>query len=403
MHSVSTDSPDFFEAAGLGVQPTGVRQANLRAVLTLIALNSGLSAAELARRSHLAPQTISAIIDELDKLGLLTRGEVLRGRRGQPATPYFINVDGAFAVGIEIGWRHIEARLVNMGAQTIAEYHRDYAFPNPDVIFGEIRQIVDRMRDKLSTDQQAKLVGIGVAAPSGIARNLALLESDLDVARRWQALDIKTEIEQECGLHTQVYNDGNAACWAELVSLPQPRPSNFAYLLVGTFIAAGVVAEGVLWQGATGNSADLGSMLITDRHGDLNFAHLVATNFALSQRLIGAGIKLPNSPLDWPWESLEPHVSEWIADAGPAIARVIANTSAVFEFPLAVVDGVLPPHILDRLIKAVAQNLRGLPSVAFDIPKVEKGKLGRSAPSTGAAYLPLYRRFFSRDLTHIAD
>ena len=79
------DQSDIFDAAGLGMQQTGVRQTNQRAIFTLIAQEPGLSAAELARRSRLAPQTVSAILDDLDRAQLLKRGEVLRGRRGQPA------------------------------------------------------------------------------------------------------------------------------------------------------------------------------------------------------------------------------------------------------------------------------------------------------------------------------
>lgn len=396
--------PDFFEAAGLGVQPSGVRQANIRAVLTMIATHSGLSAAELSRLTHLAPQTISAILEDIDKLGLLRKGEVRRGRRGQPATPYHINPRGAFAIGIELGWRQIEARLVNIGGESLAEYRRDYAYPDPYTIFDEIGQIVDRFRQAVDEDDRPKLVGLGIAAPGGIGRNIGLLDADLSVGRRWQELDIAEAVEAATGMRAQVFNDGNAACWAELVSLPAPRPSDFAYLLVSTFIGAGVVVEGKLWEGPTGNSANLGSMLINDRHGDINFAHLLASTFSLGQRLSGADIELPRtSPLEWPWEDWEPHVSDWIEDAGSALARIIANTSAVFEFKVAVVDGVMPPAMLDRLIDSVQRYLRMLPSITYDMPKAQKGRLGNAAPSIGAAYLPLYQRFFARNFSNLVD
>lgn len=39
--------------------------------------------------SGLAPQTVSAILNDVEAAGLIVRGEVLRGRRGQPATPIF--------------------------------------------------------------------------------------------------------------------------------------------------------------------------------------------------------------------------------------------------------------------------------------------------------------------------
>ena len=79
MRQIVTDSEkDFFEVAGLGMQTTGVRQSNLRAILTLISLNPGLSAAELSRRNRLEPQTVALLIDDLSAAGLLRAGEVLR-------------------------------------------------------------------------------------------------------------------------------------------------------------------------------------------------------------------------------------------------------------------------------------------------------------------------------------
>jgi DNA-binding MarR family transcriptional regulator len=41
--------------------------------------------------SGLSPQTVSAILATLEADGLITRGPVLRGRRGQPATPIILN------------------------------------------------------------------------------------------------------------------------------------------------------------------------------------------------------------------------------------------------------------------------------------------------------------------------
>ena len=78
---------DAFDAGGRGLQHQGLRRANERAVLTVIGFNPGVSNADIARLSGLAPQTVSAILTDLDGMGLIARGEVLRGRRGQPATP----------------------------------------------------------------------------------------------------------------------------------------------------------------------------------------------------------------------------------------------------------------------------------------------------------------------------
>src|SRR3569833_1221212 len=94
----------FFATVARGVQPASVRQSNQRAILTVISLEPGCSNADIARRTGLAPQTVAAVLDDLEIAGLLKRGAARRGGgRGQPATPIYINPDGAYAIGAEIG------------------------------------------------------------------------------------------------------------------------------------------------------------------------------------------------------------------------------------------------------------------------------------------------------------
>ena len=368
------------------MQTSDVRQANLRAILTLVALHPGSSAADLSRKSKLAPQTVSLLVDDLERGGLLRQGEPLRGRRGQPARPYFINPSGAYTIGVEIGWQHIEAVLVNIDGAVLAQYRRDYAYPDSRTIFTELGSITRQFVERLPEAERPKLMALGIAAPTGIGRNVGLLDADPELGRRWQTLDLVAEAEKATGLRACLYNDGNAACWAELGAFPAPRPASFAYLLVGTFIGAGIVAESTLWEGPTGNSANIGSMLVTDRHGDQNFVHLLASIYALQQRLAGAGIEVPpTTPLFWPWNEWEPHVEEWISDAAWALAKAVINTAAVIEFNTAVIDGVMPSEIVERLLDAVRQNMSRLPTLTFDQPQIVRGHLGGSAPSKGAA------------------
>ena len=91
-------------------------------VLTTITFSPGISNAEVSRRTGLAPQTASAIVTELEDDGLITRGDVLRGRRGQPATPLYLDYGGAYGIGCEISWRHIDITLINLGSEDLGRY-----------------------------------------------------------------------------------------------------------------------------------------------------------------------------------------------------------------------------------------------------------------------------------------
>jgi predicted NBD/HSP70 family sugar kinase len=386
---------DFFAPAGRGLQHASLRSANRRAVLTSIGTNPGSSIADLARLTGLAPQTASAIVGRLESDGLVVRGDVLRGRRGQPATPLYLHRDGAFSIGLEVGWRHVELILLNLRLEVIARHRRDYAYPDARTIVAECAAMVRQVLDELPVELRGRIVGIGLTSPSEIGSAVATLDAPGDQQGLWEALDLLHALQAATTLPILWFNDGNAGCWAELVAMKQPRPADLTYLHVGTFLSAGIVAEHRLWEGRNGNSANLGAMLVYDRDA-YGPAHLAASLFALGQKLAAAGIAVPDGdPLAWPWGRLEPVVSRWLDGAADALAQVIANTMAVFEFELAIIDGTMPRDLLGRLATATRQRLDGLPVMTSGALIVE-GRFGREAASRGAAALTIYRRYFSR-------
>ena len=395
---------DFFEPAGRGVQHASLRAANRRAVLTTIAFNPGISNADVSRRTGLAPQTASAIVAELEDDGLINRGDVLRGRRGQPATPLFLKLDAAYSIGVDVGWQHLDIVLVDLSARPIARYRRDFALLDAATITAELLGALDDLLGRLDAAQRQRLIGIGVASPTNIARHIGLLGAPPESVEPWQAIDLTAEVEKATGVPALWFNNGNAACWAELVMRPSPRPENFLYLFVDTLLGAGLIAEHNLWEGPTGNSASLGSMLVCSPRGGREFGHVLASTMALDRRLAAAGIARPaTNPSDWPWDEWEPHVAPWLVECGDALAQIIMNSAAVIECDLAILDGAMPRPIIERLLLATRQSLEELPVLTFDRPRLMTGRLGQDAVPLGAAFMPVFRKYFSRDLRDMAS
>lgn len=395
---------DIFDAGGRGLQHQGLRRANERAVLTVVAFNPGVSNAEISRLSGLAPQTVSAILADIDRAGLIMRGEVLRGRRGQPATPIFLRAEGAFSIGVEIGWRHVDVLLLDMHAQVLAHRHHEHDYPDARVVFAQVAEMTRDLAAALLPQQRSRLVDMGVAMPTNISANLHLVNAPLEQRELWSQVDVAGELVRRTGLEISVFNDGNAACWAELIAFPRPRPGSFIYFLISRYIAAGIVGEGMLWEGPTGNSANLGSMLVTGADGRLMAAHFIASTTALASRLLAAGMDVDQHDMEgWDWASFGPVLDTWIVDSARALAKVVFNTTTVIESGMVVVDGIVPAAVLQRLVEQLEIELKMLPIAPCVPPQVMVGHLGSLAPAIGAAELTLYRRFFSRSLTDLAS
>lgn len=395
--STKDSTKDVFEPLARGFAQAGVRLANERAVMTLVALNPGASNADLARLSGLGPQTTSRIVAELEARDLVIRGQVLRGRRGQPATPYFLNPQGAYTIGVEIGWRSLEVLLFELSGKTLASVRRSYPWPDARTVLAEASAEVATIVAGMTDEQRRRLVGIGVATPSRIERSVTRLGAPEEQSALWTGVDIAGRLARDTGLEVEWVNDGSAACWAELLAQPAPRPAGFAYFQVGTFVGAGIVMEGVLWEGATGNAANLGSIMVTDDAGQPTYVHWVASLTALETRLAQRGLQVPpGSPLNWDWDRLEPVATEWLDAAGASLAKAVVSTQAVVELERAIIDGVMPRPIVERLFARVQHHLALLPQASLEQPVLGIGHLGGSAAATGAARIVLFRRFFSR-------
>ncbi len=379
-----------------GVAQSGVRLANERTVLGLIAIGPGSSNADVARLSGLGAQTTSRIISELEERGLILRGQVLRGRRGQPATPLFINPNGAFCIGVEIGWRHFEVVLIDMAGVSARPVRYYYDWPDATTLLQRVAEEVVRLRDSLTNQQRAHLVGVGLATPTDIEKHVELTGAPPEQATLWRDTNIAAKLAAATGLEVEWHNDGHAATWAELIAQAHPRMRNFAYFQLGSAVGGGLVIDGGFGEGGC-RPAELGSIMICDGLSAPTFIHFLAALDSLSTAVVAAGGKRPSGdPQTWDWDGLESVVEPWSDKAGEALARGIQGIRATIEIEAAVIDGPMPDHLLERVIARTNHHLTRIPVFSHQHPPAVRGRAGGSGAAVGAAQLLMFDRFFSR-------
>ena len=76
----------------------------------------------------------------------------------------------------------------------------------------------------------------------------------------WRDVDIRAELAAALPYPVYLQNDATAACGAELAFGGGAELQDFLYFYVGAFIGGGLVLNGGLFAGRTGNAAALGSM-----------------------------------------------------------------------------------------------------------------------------------------------
>jgi DNA-binding Lrp family transcriptional regulator len=258
---------DVFAPGKLGLRHNTLRKANSKTVMRAIGFNPRVSNAEISRVSGLAPQTVSAILLDLEDDGLIMRGDAVRGKRGQPATPISLHPNGGLAIGVEISWTRAEVLLLNLHAEVVQSHTLTYAYPDAHSLIDWIAERIEATLATLPPQRRKKVLDIGLALPGDLGGGMSDLNAPEDQAALWRERDPRAELARLTNLDVTIFNDGNAACWSELIALAPPRPASIVYLLASDFLAAGIVGDGELWEGPTGHGADLGSMLVHPEGG----------------------------------------------------------------------------------------------------------------------------------------
>jgi predicted NBD/HSP70 family sugar kinase len=379
-----------------GANQAGVRLYNERLLLSLVRRFGPLSKIEVARLTGLSVQSTSAIMNRLQVDGLLKREAPLRGRVGQPTVPMSIDPDGAYSFGLKIGRRRCDLVLIDFRGAIRQRAHSPYPFPTPAVILDFVRDSVPSLAHSLTALQKRRIVGLGVAAPFEVWSWESEIGAPRGAMDAWRHFDTESEIAAVCPYPTTLCNDATAACAAEFFFGRCWRYRDFLYFFIGEFLGGGLVLDGALRPGRTGNSAALGSMPIMAGSGGAAAPQLiaVASIYQLERRLEAAGIDASSlSPTPEAWGAFGAQLDDWIEDAASALAYAALAAVSVIDFEAIAIDGAFPATVRERLTARTAQVFAGLDRRGLSDVEIVPGSIGPDAGSIGGAALPLIKHF----------
>jgi len=384
-----------------GSNHVGMRQFNERVVLQAIRLNGRLAKADIARLTHLTPQTVQIIIARLEADELVRKLEPVRGKVGQPSVPMTLNADGAFSIGIKIGRRSLDLLLLDFAGQVRERSSLSYAFPDPDTLFAEIELRLAQLASTLSPKLRGRLHGIGVAAPLSLGGWQSVLGIAPKQAAKWAQIDIRERVGAMTELPVRFVKDTAAACVAELVAGRGRSIGSFLYVFVDTFIGGGLVIDSQLRSGVTGNAGAVGSLSLglagAARAGQagapsqlLSEASLLNLESRFAQHELDPGAALDVRAMQKPWW---PHTEHWLHDAAPAIAFAANSAACLLDLDGVIIDGSFSRELLRATLTAVNHALDQYNWEGVARPALLEGTIGSDARAMGGALLPLYANF----------
>ncbi len=389
-----SDAREIAQAAHRGTNQAEMRAQNERLVLTLTRRRGGLSKARIAQMTGLSAQTVSVIVRRLEADGLLIRGEKQRGRVGQPSVPLLLNPDGAYFVGVKIGRRSLDVVMVDFTGELRRSHSERYAYPMPEEIVASVLREVEKIRAELGPEAAERIAGIGVAMPFRLwnwAEEIGAPAAHMDA---WRRVDVRQRLADALPFPAYIRNDATAACGAELAFGRNTTAREFIYFFVGTIIGGGLVLNGGLYSGPTGNAGSVSGLLAPGPDGRPVRLMDLASLITLERRLAAAG--LPTEAIrdtEADWSRFGALLDDWIDAAGYGLAYGIAAAAEVIDFEMAIIDGAIPEIVKARLLERVTAQLARLDFPGVDPPQVGLGSLGAQARAIGGASLPLFDRF----------
>jgi predicted NBD/HSP70 family sugar kinase len=214
------------------------------------------SRAQLARDSGLSKPTVSTALAALEQAGMVREAGTVAPDRGRIAVLYETDPRAGYVLGVDIGRAWLRVAVADLAGTVVARADiRNQGRSGDAVARAVVRTAaeVTAAAGLRREDVDAAVVG----APG-------VFDERTDRVRYagnlpgWGRSGLIAGMRQGLGIPLTVHNDANLAALGEYAVGAAVGSRLFLYLLIGTGLGMGVVADGELFRGAHGAAGEIG-------------------------------------------------------------------------------------------------------------------------------------------------
>jgi predicted NBD/HSP70 family sugar kinase len=368
-------------------------------VLRVLTEAGSVSRAELARRTGLAPSTVSAVVGDLAADGLLSEEVAVRdggGALGRPAALVSLHRRAGTALGMDFGKRHVRVAVADLAHTVLAERVREVG---EDLPAREAVALAIGLADEALAEAGAgrdDVAGVGMGLPGPIHDRTGEL-GDSTILPGWVGVKAADVVSAAIGLPVVVGNDANLGALSEWRWGAGRGARDLVYLKASTGIGAGLILAGAPFRGSGGTAGEIGHTVIDPRgpicrcgnRGCLETVAGAPAVLAALQPAHGTGLTLADAVARA--RDGDAGCARAIADAGRAIGTAVASLCNLLDPERIVVGGDL--GVAGELLLAPLREALRLSAIrsAADDAEVVEGALGERAEVLGAVALVLRR------------
>src|SRR5581483_695116 len=251
-----------------GADLSVVRAFNRRLILNYLRAQEATTRVAIANDLGFSRATVSSIIEDLKKEGIVREGEKLHAtpKGGRRATWVHFNSNAGYVIGVDVGRAHLTMHLTNLAAETVNSWSGSF---DMDRFGGKpgLEYVAEKLLDLVASSSVTwnQVRGIGLASPGSPDPNFRMLVSP-PLLNDWLHIDIPAFLRRKLKLkhYIPIYlaEDGNTGALGESRYGKGRGVANMVYIKVGTGIGSGLILNGQLYTGSRGVAGEIGHVLI---------------------------------------------------------------------------------------------------------------------------------------------
>ncbi len=279
------------------------------------------------------------------------------------------------ALALDIGGTKMAAGLISRTGDLVdREMVRVNHGASADELFADLAGMAERLTLRARDRHGADVLVVGVGSAGPVARNVEAV-SPLNIPR-WRDFPLRSRLADLTGL--PVYGDGDAKALALAEGwLGAARGvDDFMAMVVSTGVGGGIVLNGQLLEGSTGNAGHVGHVVVEPNGRRCTCGGRGCLEAEASGPAIEA---ITGRPPDQP-------TYEIMVRTGRLVGRAAASVCNLLDLKLVVVSGGVAVGFGATFFNAAQRTMDELCSLDFTKrARIVPGRLGEDGPLVGAA------------------
>ena len=223
---------------------------NKSLLLNLIYKHGPISRIELARLTKLSPTTVSSLVEEIIKEGIIHETGTTSSGVGRKMTLLNVHTDNGYVVGIELSKKSSLFVILNLRGEVIIKEKME-SFIGEQAIRDNFANAIEKFIDQKKINSKLiKWIGVSIPGIIDAGQETVISSENLQI----KDFPLKALLSETFDIPIHVVNDIEAAGFAERFSGAAKGKQTIVYILIDYGVGAGFVIDNQIYRGISGKA-----------------------------------------------------------------------------------------------------------------------------------------------------